>query len=349
MFLSLIIPVYNEEESLALLVDQINETTARHSYENEIIFVDDGSKDASWLIISELSSRFSNIRAIRFRRNFGKAAALEAGFSEARGDFVLTMDADLQDDPAEIPHFLEKMGEGFDVVSGWKKVRHDPWHKVYPSRVFNWMASSLSGVRLHDHNCGMKCYRREVLDELTIFGERHRFLPILAGSRGFRVGEIVIQHRKREFGVSKYGFSRFLKGFMDLISVKFVTTYQQRPLHVFGIGGLLLALFGTLCLFASIVCFGILFGLPPAGCWSVLLSAFGFGAGLLAPVLLTIGGTFFGIGLAAELATAYHQRPEKSNFAVAERIASECIAAPHVAASAPAEESTNSPASSASS
>ena len=207
--LSIIIPVYNEEPSLAELMRQIDGVCAAHDYAREVIFVDDGSTDQSWETISRLASQGQEIRGIRFRRNFGKAAALEAGFRAAVGDTILTMDADLQDDPAGIPTLLAKLHEGFDVVSGWKKKRHDPWHKVLPSRVFNRMISFLSGVPLHDHNCGMKAYRSEVLQELQLYGERHRFIPVLAASRGFQVGEVVIQHRPRQFGKSKYGFSRF--------------------------------------------------------------------------------------------------------------------------------------------
>ena len=244
MFLSIVIPVYNEEESLEELIRQIEAVCEKENYEKEVIFVDDGSKDTSWEVIRKLAADRPYIHAVRFRRNFGKAAALEAGFAQVKGDFVMTMDADLQDDPAEIPNFLAKMAEGYDVVSGWKKVRHDPWHKVYPSRLFNKTVSWLTGVKLHDHNCGMKCYRGEVLKEVAIYGERHRFIPVLAGARGFRVSEVVIQHRARQFGVSKYGFSRFLKGFMDLLSVKLATTYGQRPLHVLGGTAIILLLIG---------------------------------------------------------------------------------------------------------
>ena len=182
------------------------------------------------------------VSAIRFRRNFGKAAALTAGFRAARGDMVFTLDADLQDDPAEIPRFLAELEKGFDVVSGWKKTRHDPWHKVYPSRVFNWLVSRLTGCRLHDHNCGFKLYRREVLREVGIYGELHRFIPVLAHARGFRVGEVAVHHRRRRHGASKYGFSRFFKGFLDLLTVRFLTRFSQRPLHV--LGGIGSALFG---------------------------------------------------------------------------------------------------------
>src|SRR5690606_15832050 len=210
----------------------------------DIVFVDDGSADRSWGVIQSLAKRDSRVRAIRFRRNFGKAAALNAGFGMVRGAMVMTLDADLQDDPAEIPSFLEKMNEGFDVVSGWKKRRHDPWHKVGPSRVFNWMVSKLTGVVLHDHNCGMKCYRREIFDEVTLYGELHRFVPVLAAARGYRVGELVIHHRARKFGHSKYGVSRFIKGFLDLLTVKFLTGFGQRPQHVLGTVGLLSFLLG---------------------------------------------------------------------------------------------------------
>jgi len=178
------------------------------------------------------------VRGIRFRRNFGKAAALNAGFRAALGDVVLTLDADLQDDPHEIPRFLAEMDAGFDVVSGWKQTRHDPWHKVGPSRVFNCLVGALTGVKLHDHNCGYKCYRREIFREVRLYGELHRFVPVLAAARGYRVSEIVIHHRPRKFGHSKYGLWRIPKGFLDLMTVKFLTGYGQRPQHVLGMIGL---------------------------------------------------------------------------------------------------------------
>src|SRR5205807_6905051 len=175
-----------------------------------------------------------------------KAAALSAGFEAARGDCVVTLDADLQDDPRAIPRLLAEIDKGLDCVSGWKQVRHDPWHKVLPSRVFNWLVGVLTGVKLHDHNCGMKCYRREVLAEVRLYGERHRFVPVLAAARGFRVGEIAINHRPRKFGRSKYGVRRFAKGFLDLLTVSFLTGYGQRPQHVLGGAGLV-------CFFAGMV------------------------------------------------------------------------------------------------
>jgi dolichol-phosphate mannosyltransferase len=232
--ISLVIPVYNEAESLRPLYAEIVQTAEKNQYDFEIWLIDDGSTDPSWSVISELAQADGRVQGIRFRRNFGKAAALHAGFERARGTYVFTLDADLQDDPAEIPNFLHKLNEGFDVVSGWKKIRHDPWHKVFPSRVFNGMVSSLTGVKLHDHNCGMKGYRVEAAKAVRLYGEMHRFIPVLAASLGFRIGELVIHHRARKFGRSKYGFRRFLRGFLDLLTVKFLTTYQWRPNHLFG-------------------------------------------------------------------------------------------------------------------
>jgi glycosyltransferase involved in cell wall biosynthesis len=232
--ISAVIPVYNEAESLDELHRELSEVAAAHQYDLEVIFIDDGSTDGSWETIERLAADDPRIRGIRFRRNFGKAAALTAGFSEAQGRIDLTLDADLQDDPAEIPNFLSQMQEGLDVVSGWKKVRHDPWHKVGPSRIFNWLVGYMTGVKLHDHNCGFKCYRREIFDEVRLYGEMHRFVPVLAAARGWRVGEIVVQHRARKFGQSKYGFRRFVKGFLDLLTVYFLTGYGQRPQHLLG-------------------------------------------------------------------------------------------------------------------
>ena len=243
--LSLVIPVYNESDSLPQLFKELNDVAQANQYDLDVIFVDDGSTDASWKTISDLATSDSRVRGIRFRRNFGKAAALNAGFKVVRGDMVMTLDADLQDDPHEIPKFLEKMASGFDVVSGWKRVRHDPWHKVGPSRIFNALVSWLTGVTLHDHNCGMKCYRREVLSEVRLYGELHRFVPVLAAAKGFRVGELVIQHRPRQHGYSKFGVERFVKGFLDLLTVKFLTHYGRRPSHLFGTIGLVFLSWGV--------------------------------------------------------------------------------------------------------
>src|SRR5947208_3509700 len=237
--ISVVIPVFNEQDSLAALYDELAQTAQQANLRFEILFVDDGSRDGSWDLIRSLAERHADVHGIRFRRNFGKAAALSAGFNAARGDIIMTLDADLQDDPAEIPRFLAKLNEGYDVVSGWKATRLDPWHKVLPSRVFNGMVSWLTGVRLHDHNCGMKCYRAEIFREIRLYGELHRFIPVLAAARGFRVGEIEINHRPRKFGRSKYGVRRFVKGFLDLMTVKFLTGFGQRPQHLRGGIGLL--------------------------------------------------------------------------------------------------------------
>ncbi|HBE72055.1 MAG TPA: glycosyltransferase [Planctomycetaceae bacterium] len=236
--LSIIVPVYNEQDSLSELVERIDEVAQRENLELEIVMIDDGSRDQSWQVIEDLAGRYQIVHGFRFRRNFGKAAALAAGFENSSGDILITMDADLQDDPNEIPNLLAKLDEGLDVVSGWKKVRHDPWHKVLPSRVFNGMISWLTGVKLHDHNCGLKAYRREAVAEVNLYGEMHRFVPVLADARGFKVGEIVIQHHARQHGVSKYGFERFVKGFLDLLTVYFLTGYGRRPQHLIGSIGL---------------------------------------------------------------------------------------------------------------
>ncbi len=240
--LSIVIPVLNEEESLVELHRQIRQTAESLDRPVEIIFVDDGSTDHSWEVIQKLAEDDQNVFGIRFRRNFGKAAALTAGLNAIRGDLVMTMDADLQDDPAEIPRFLTKLNEGYDVVNGWKERRLDPWHKVYPSKVFNAMVGRLTGLHLHDHNCGLKMFKAQVAREVRLYGELHRFIPVLANARGFRVSEIPIHHRKRQFGYSKYGVKRFLRGFLDLLTVSFLTTFGQRPLHF--LGGLGIIFFG---------------------------------------------------------------------------------------------------------
>ena len=247
--LSLVIPVLNERDSLEPLFAEIAEVAVANHLRIEVVFVDDGSTDGSWTIIEKLAASDPRVHGIRFRRNFGKAAALAAGFKAAQGKSVMTLDADLQDDPREIPGFLIALGNGLDVVSGWKKVRHDPWHKVWPSRLFNTMVGAVTGVWLHDHNCGMKAYRAEVFHEVRLYGELHRFIPVLAESRGFKVGELVINHRQRKFGRSKYGFRRFAKGFLDLLTVKFLTGFGHRPQHLLGNFGLIPMGIGLLGMF----------------------------------------------------------------------------------------------------
>jgi glycosyltransferase involved in cell wall biosynthesis len=307
--ISVVVPVYNEEGSLDALHRELAVTFGGHALGPvEFIFVDDGSRDGSWRELTRLAATDPRLRAIRFRRNFGKAAALTAGFQAAHGDKVFTLDADLQDDPAEIPRFLARLDEGFDVVNGWKKTRHDPWHKVFPSRIFNWMVSSLTGCRLHDHNCGFKLYRDQVLCEVGIYGELHRFVPVLAHARGFRVSEIEVRHRPRRHGRSKYGFSRFLKGFLDLLTVRFLTRFRQRPLHILGGTGLVLLGVGTVGMIFLAVMW--LLGDRPIGARPLLFYSI---------ALAIIGMQLLSLGVLAELVTAYSIRPDDT-YSIAERI-----------------------------
>ncbi len=301
---SVVVPVYNESESLPELYREILETAGSESDEFEIIFIDDGSKDPSWSIIKSLVEKDRRVHGIKFRRNFGKAAALDAGFRRASGQFIVTMDADLQDDPHEIPGFLKLMND-YDVVSGWKKIRHDPWHKVYPSRCFNAMVSLLTGVRLHDHNCGMKCYRREIFDEIRLYGELHRFIPVLAAARGWKIGEKIIQHRARIHGQSKYGFTRFIKGFLDLLTVKFITGYGQRPQHLLGTIGLLaFALGATLMILLAAV--WLVTRLPFIGLTPCNLG--GRPAVIYSAALMLLGAQFLMTGIIAELILSWKYR-----------------------------------------
>jgi dolichol-phosphate mannosyltransferase len=311
--ISIVIPVYNEQESLEVLHGEIDAVGKSAGLELEIVFVDDGSKDDSWQVIRRLAERDPRVHGVRFRRNFGKAAALSAGCRNARGQIILTLDADLQDDPKEIPRFLAALEEGpRDVISGWKKVRHDPWHKVLPSRVFNGMVSWLTGVRLHDHNCGMKCYRAEVFKEIKLYGELHRFIPVLAAARGFKVGEIAIDHRPRKFGHSKYGVRRFVKGFLDLLTVKFLTGFGKRPQHMLGSLGLVSFVLGNIALLYLAMTWFVRLWYPdafePIHNRALLFYA-------LAALLL--GAQMMSIGFLAELITAYQSRDEDS-YSVAE-------------------------------
>jgi len=237
--ISIVIPVLNEELNLAPLHREIDEVLRSAGLQAELIIVDDGSKDGSWNEVTQLARRDARVQGIRFRRNFGKAAALSAGFACVRGDFVVTLDADLQDNPAEIPGLIRQLEAGFDLVNGWKRRRFDPWHKVIPSRIFNWMIRLASGLKLHDHNCGLKGYRVEVVREIRIYGELHRFITLLAHAKGFRVTEMEVQHRPRIHGESNYGVERFVKGLLDLLTVRVLTMFGERPLHFLGGTGLI--------------------------------------------------------------------------------------------------------------
>jgi len=244
--LSVVIPLCNEEATLRPLYEKIADSLRTIPIKHyEVLFIDDGSRDGSWQAIEALqASHPDHIRALRFRRNYGKAAALAAGFSEARGETIVTMDADLQDDPEEIPAFLQKLGEGYDCVSGWKQIRKDPLGKTLPSRVFNWATRIASGVKIHDFNCGFKAYRAEALMDLNLYGELHRYIPVLLHADGYAISEIPVKHHRRTHGVSKYGWKRLLKGGLDLITVIAITRYLKRPGHLFGGFGLLSGMSG---------------------------------------------------------------------------------------------------------
>lgn len=293
MLISVVIPVCDEVESLEELHRELSEVAARNDYDLQLILVDDGSTDGSWSVIRRLAESDPHLRGIRFRRNFGKAAALTAGFAVAQGDMVFTMDSDLQDDPHEMPRFLAAIDQGYDLISGWKQIRHDPWHKVFPSHVFNWMVSRLTGVHLHDHNCGMKCYRREVLGEIDLHGGMYRFATVLAASRGYKVGEVVVHHRPRRFGHSHYGFTRFFKGSLDLVTVWFRLNFGEKPQYLFG----------------SIAAVLLVSGLMG---WFLGWSGFAFAAILIAVQL-------FATGLVAELVAAQNAARGES-YSIAERV-----------------------------
>lgn len=306
--LSVIIPVLNEQESLQQLLDEIRDVLTASHISAEVIFIDDGSTDQSWSLICSLAGAHPHVHGIQFRRNFGKAAALTAGMQRATGELILMMDADLQDDPREIPAMMARIEQGADVVNGWKQNRLDPWHKVYPSRVFNWMVSSLTGVVLHDHNCGLKMFRADVAREIQIYGELHRFIAVLAHARGFRVDEMVVHHRSRQFGHSKYGMRRFLRGLLDLLTVTFLTSFGRRPQHALGAAGVFFFAAGLLGLgYLSVLwlLMNVLHVVPSAPIGNRPLLAYSIAASLL-------GGQALSLGLLAELIVAYTSDTTKS-------------------------------------
>ncbi len=287
--LSILVPVMNEEGNLPELYTRLLASLEQLALPFEIIFVDDGSSDDTWDLVSRLSTQDPRVIGLRHRRNFGKAQALSNGFSLATGDVIVTMDGDLQDDPAELANFLQMLDQGYDLVSGWKQRRQDPLGKTAPSRVFNWTVRKTTGVQLHDFNCGFKAYRREVTSSIRLYGELHRFTPVLASAEGFRIGELPVKHHARKWGSSKYGWSRLTKGFLDLLTVIFLTQYRQRPMHLFGLPGLIsMALGIALGLWLSFerIALDHSIGTRPAL--------------LLAVLLVVIGAQFFGLGLLGE-------------------------------------------------
>lgn len=293
--ISVVIPVHNEEQSVALLYDELAAAFGGEGLAWEAVFVDDGSTDGTFGSLTRLHDANDNVRALRFRRNFGKAAALDAGFREATGDIVVTIDGDLQDDPAEIPRLLARLDEGYDLVSGWKTKRRDPLTRRIPSKLFNAVAGRVSGIRLHDMNCGLKAYRAELLEGLNLYGELHRYIPVLAHYRGYRVTELAVNHRPREHGSSNYGVERYARGFLDLLTVTFMGRYSHRPLHLFGGLGLGTGAVGfALLLYLTVVKLtGHAIGQRP------LL--------ILGVLLVVVGIQLLSLGLLSELITSHHE------------------------------------------
>ena len=244
--LSIVVPLYNEEESLPELITWIEKVCKKENYSFEVILIDDGSKDKSWAILEELKTSFPFIKGIKFRRNYGKSAALNTGFAATKGGVVITMDADLQDSPDEIPELYNMITkDDFDIVSGWKKERHDPLSKTIPTKLYNGVTRIFSGIKLHDMNCGLKAYKGDVVRSIEIFGEMHRYIPVIAKGAGFdKIGEKVVQHQVRKYGVSKFGLNRFVNGFLDLFTITFITRFGKKPMHFFGLIGTLFFILG---------------------------------------------------------------------------------------------------------
>ena len=306
--LSFVISVLNEEATIGTLYREIKENIPDgHDY--QIIFVDDGSGDGSFGVMKNLAEADSKVQVIKFQRNFGKSAAIQKGFESAEGEIVFTLDADLQDNPKEIPKFLEKLDEGYDMVSGWKKRRFDPLGKTLPSKIFNFVVSKFFRMDLHDYNCGFKAYKKKVVDNLNIYGELHRYIPVLAKAKGFSCGEVVVEHRKREHGKSKYGVERYLRGFLDFLTIRVITKYKKSPIYFFGGMGSLMALAGfALCLYLLYIKYFLVEGIS------------GRPLLMLAVLLSVIGVQFISIGLICELMV--HMKDSKSDGVVIDKVIS---------------------------
>ena len=297
--LSIVIPVYNEESSLIELYEEIKMSVSKFS-EWEIMFIDDGSTDSSGEIIRSLHEKDKRVKLIQFHRNYGKSAALSEGFKSVNGDYILTMDADLQDDPGEIDNLYKKIQEGFDLVSGWKKFRKDPLSKKIPSKFFNWVTRLMTGVKIHDFNCGLKLYRNSVVDSLEIYGGRHRYIPALAGQKRFRICEIPVHHRERKYGVTKYGGARLFHGFFDLLTILFLHRYTQRPLHLFGYLGLM-----SLLVSFIVECYAVILKVVYNQPFKVHFALILFGV-----MAFVLGLWFFSIGLIGEMIAKVTQGKE---------------------------------------
>ncbi|TML71708.1 MAG: glycosyltransferase family 2 protein [Actinobacteria bacterium] len=293
--ISVVVPVHDEEQSVEPLLDELADALAPLDTTWEVIFVDDGSTDGTFARLTRLHDVHDNVRVVRLRRNFGKAAALAAGFAEATGEIVVTIDGDRQDDPEEIPRLLVKLDEGFDLVSGWKAHRRDPLSRRILSRIFNAVAGRMSGLRLHDMNCGLKAYRAEVVHGLRLYGELHRYIPVLAHYRGFRIAEIPVNHRPREYGRSRYGVERYVRGFLDLLTVTFVGRYRHRPLHLFGGLGLALLAGGS-----AILVYLTVLKITGASIGGRPLLTLGV-------LLVVVGMQFLSLGLLTELITSHNE------------------------------------------
>lgn len=311
MDISIVIPLYNEEESLPELAAWIRRVVDEHNYSYEIIFVDDGSNDDSWEVIEKLSQQNPNVKGIKFQRNYGKSAALNEGFKASKGDVVITMDADMQDSPDEIPELYRMIREDdFDLVSGWKKVRYDnKLTKNLPSKVFNSAARQMSGIKLHDFNCGLKSYKRKVVKNIEVYGEMHRYIPVLAKWSGFNnIGEKVVEHRPRKYGITKFGWSRFINGFLDLITISFVGRFGKKPMHFFG-------LYGTICFLIGFILIAYLI---LAKIFSADYALTNRPAFYVALTLMIIGMQLFLAGFVAELIS--RSSVERNNYLIEEKL-----------------------------
>ncbi|MEO0897279.1 MAG: glycosyltransferase family 2 protein [Bacteroidota bacterium] len=309
MDISLVIPLYNEDESLDVLLKDIDEVMKELPYTYEVVMIDDGSRDNSWAVVQDLSKKYPGIHGIRFQRNYGKAAALQKGFEAAKGEVVITMDADGQDRPTEIPELYRMITEdGFDLVSGWKKKRHDPLSKTLPSKLFNFVVRLVSGIKLHDFNCGLKAYKNQVVKSVEVYGSMHRYIPLLAKWAGFdNIGEKVVEHREREFGVSKFGGKRLITGGLDLLSLLVVQRYFKKPMHFFGSWGLVFMLIGA----ASLIYLMSIKIID--GELGNRLPSIAFGS-----VMFLSGVMFFSTGLLAELIS--RNSPFKNTYKISERV-----------------------------
>ena len=309
--ISIVIPLFNEEESISELAQWIDKVLKKNNLSYEIIFIDDGSNDSSWSVIKNIKNDNPNVYGIKFRRNYGKSAALNVGFSKASGDVVITMDADLQDSPDEIPELYNLItNDNYDLVSGWKKKRYDPITKTIPTKLFNWAARKASGINLNDFNCGLKAYNKNVVKSIEVYGEMHRYIPILAKWAGFKnIGEKVVEHQSRKYGVTKFGFERFINGFLDLLTVTFISRFGKKPMHIFGTLGTLMFVLGlTLFLYIGGTKLYYIYNSLPAKNIADQSAFF------IALTTMVIGVQLFLSGFIAELVS--RNSPDRNNYQV---------------------------------